>query len=416
MRDFGGSMSERRHPVGVFNFVVVATAMLAIEALIMLFLSALPPMPAFPEAMLDAMLLGFLILPVLYAFVLRPLNRKVAELETAREQLEANRDLDRHANKMGLLRELGGLLLTSITEEEAAGLIGNYLAGLFPDASGTLYLFNNSRDAMETFADWGEDDPPRLPSFSPDDCWAIRRGQLHISGKAGPQPACAHCASAPEAEHLCLPMIAAGDVVGLLHVVLASGDVSYDQDFVVAVAESIALGLANLKLRAVLSMQAVRDPLTGLFNRRHMEESFTRELSRAARNDEPVAVMMLDLDGFKTLNDTCGHLVGDRYLREFAGLLKFAIREEDMACRYGGDEFALILPETARETALARAEEILAGAKRISMPDDVSIPPVSVSIGLAMFPADGTDAVRLLETADGALYEAKVSRDAVRVG
>src|SRR5262249_40067864 len=130
------------------------------------------------------------------------------------------------------------------------------------------------------------------------------------------------------------------------------------QRLAVTVAEHVGLALANLRLRETLRSQSIQDPLTGLFNRRYMEETLDLEPARASRADRSIAVIMLDIDHFKSLNDASGHEAGDALLRELAGALKARVREGDIACRFGGEEFVLILPEASLELATRRALEL----------------------------------------------------------
>jgi len=173
-------------------------------------------------------------------------------------------------------------------------------------------------------------------------------------------------------------------------------------------AEQTALALANLNMREVLRMQSVRDPLTGLYNRRYMEESLERELRRATRKNSSVGLMMLDVDHFKRFNDTFGHEAGDSVLRTLGNLFRTQFRGEDVVCRYGGEEFTIILPEASLETTCQRAEELREAAKKdVAQLGGQSLEPVSLSIGVSSFPTNGTTGEALLRAADAALYRAK---------
>jgi len=175
-------------------------------------------------------------------------------------------------------------------------------------------------------------------------------------------------------------------------------------------AEQMSLAFANLMLRETLKYQSVRDPLTGLFNRRHMEESLERELHRAARNSKPVAVLMIDLDHFKRLNDSVGHEAGDVLLRELGSLLGSSIRGGDIACRYGGEEFLIILVDCALEPACQRAEVLKEQVRNMQIHHrGQTLHQVTVSIGVAAFPDHGTSAQQIINLADKALYKAKAS-------
>jgi len=172
--------------------------------------------------------------------------------------------------------------------------------------------------------------------------------------------------------------------------------------------EQSALALANLRLRETLRSQSVRDPLTGLFNRRYMEETLEREIRRAERGARPLSVMMLDLDHFKQFNDTFGHSAGDSLLRELGTMLRANLRAGDIACRFGGEEFVLILPEAALNCARSRAEQLRETAKHLHVSHlGESLGPVTISLGVAAFPEHGASGEDLIENADAALYRAK---------
>ena len=173
---------------------------------------------------------------------------------------------------------------------------------------------------------------------------------------------CRHVSSDPPGSYLCVPMMAQGEVMGIFHL---RKDTPEDQEqmkaigqFAATVAETMALALANLKLRETLRNQAIRDGLTGLFNRRYLEETLERELSRSKRQGTPLGVIMLDLDHFKEYNDTYGHNAGDELLCALGQLIQDQIRREDIACRFGGEEFLLIMPGAPMDVALERANEL----------------------------------------------------------
>jgi diguanylate cyclase (GGDEF)-like protein len=175
-----------------------------------------------------------------------------------------------------------------------------------------------------------------------------------------------------------------------------------------ALAEHIALTVSNLDLREALHLQAIRDPLTGLYNRRYMQESLEREIHRARRRERPLSLMMLDIDHFKRYNDTFGHPAGDDALRLVGETLLCNVRAEDLACRYGGEEFVVILPECPLQQAAVRAEDVRTRLKELYEERAGELPEaLTVSIGVAAF-RETTDKVDLLiKCADEALYEAK---------
>ena len=177
-----------------------------------------------------------------------------------------------------------------------------------------------------------------------------------------------------------------------------------------AAAEHVGLAINNLKLRETLHRQSLCDALTGLYNRRYLEEALAKEVMRSVRSERPLAVLMIDIDHFKQVNDTWGHPLGDRLLADFGAFLLDHVRAEDIACRYGGEEFTLILRDTPREAALARAESIRAQVEQDLLADTREGPDrLTISIGLAIHPADARDPASLVAEADRALYAAKAA-------
>lgn len=160
-------------------------------------------------------------------------------------------------------------------------------------------------------------------------------------------------------------------------------------------------------LQIQLREQAMRDRLTGLYNRRYFEESLSRELARAGRAGHPVALILMDLDYFKRINDTFGHLAGDRVLQSFADLLAYSSRSSDIACRYGGEEFVLTLPGMTLEAACQRAEQIRQGFAATQVWVGDNLIQTTLSAGVGTFPADGKTGEQLLQVIDAALYQAK---------
>ncbi|MGM9320599.1 GGDEF domain-containing protein [Deinococcus aquaticus] len=173
-------------------------------------------------------------------------------------------------------------------------------------------------------------------------------------------------------------------------------------------ADRLSIALANLRLQETLKHQSVRDALTGLFNRRYMEETGGRELARAQRHGQPVSVLMLDVDHFKRFNDVHGHAIGDAVLRRLGSVLSRQFREEDIACRYGGEEFLVLLPGCTADAALERAEVLrqAVGSLPVAAPDTEGLT-VTVSVGIAATVRGSGVLSDLIAQADQALYAAK---------
>lgn len=323
------------------------------------------------------------------------------------------------------LSELGDSLQACQKVEEAYQMSRSALANILGNRPGALYILNPSRDLVESVAIWNNCSTTE-PVFHPDDCWGLRRGKLY-EGSGGPLP-CAHVHFAGAANYLCVPLIAQGETLGVLYIedrasLIASSPeaVQFEQTTLQrrasAVAERVSLALANLKLRELLRNQSIRDPLTGLFNRRYLEESLNRELHRANRTRRSVSLVMLDLDHFKHFNDTFGHQVGDILLKEVANVIKGRVRAGDLACRFGGEEFSLIIAEIDTAGTYRCVDNIRDAIKHLSLHHrGQTLGTITVSAGIATYPAHGESAEDLVRAADEALYRAKkAGRDCIVV-
>jgi len=346
-------------------------------------------------------------------------RRRVEQaLQTSKEKLTAwVNELEMRNRDITLLNEMTDLLQTCIDDRETNAVIAQSLPQIFTAESGALYVLSESRNFLEAVVSWG--DTLQIEKiFRPQECWALRRARLHVVEGTGVGLRCSHVDPAVAGTYLCMPMMAQGEAIGLLHLTSGTspGKLSETkQRMAVTVTEHIGLALANLKLRETLRDQSVRDPLTGLFNRRFMEESLERELSRATRSQRTLGLIMIDIDHFKHFNDTYGHEAGDTLLRELGGFLQINVREGDIACRYGGEEFILILPEVTISAAVQRAEQLREEFKhRIVKYDGQSLGTITLSFGVALFPLHAATTDALLRQADKALYRAKeAGRDRV---
>jgi diguanylate cyclase (GGDEF)-like protein len=343
---------------------------------------------------------------------------RTAELVATNEQLVASvRRAEGHAEQITQLTALGQLLQSCHSAEEIFGVVQHAIRKLFPADSGGLAMLRASGNLMETMAVWG-DAPPRQRVFSPDECWGFRRGRPHLVEEGDSPLRCAHLTPEDGPVSMCVPMVAQGDNLGILQFSFSSSDdreptpepglQSTRGRLAVALAEHIGLALANLRLREALRNQSIIDPLTGLFNRRYLEQTLERECRRAVRAGRPLAVVMLDVDHFKRFNDTWGHEGGDAVLKDLAALLLRSFRGEDMACRYGGEEFVLVLADASLEAARERAEQLRRQIGELSVRHrGEPLGAITASLGLAGLPEHGVTPETLLATADQALYDAK---------
>ncbi len=316
-------------------------------------------------------------------------------------------ELEERTREMAILNDMVSLFQTCRAPEEAYGIVGKMAPGLFAGQGGALAIVHPSRNLVETVANWG--DPNCVANvFQVDDCWALRRAQPHLVLDSQSGLTCQHLTVVPPA-YICVPLFAQGDVLGCFHVNAGAGQLSdQKQQLAKTVADAIALSLANLRLRESLRQQSIIDLLTGLFNRRYMEETLEREVRRCARAQRPLSVILLDLDRFKTFNDTHGHAAGDVLLGALGSFLRSHVRAEDIACRYGGEEFTLILPDSSLEAAAQRAELLRVGVNTLRVEyGGRIIGPVTISLGVASFPEHGPSGTVALRVADEALYRAK---------
>ncbi len=348
-------------------------------------------------------------------------ERKRAEIELKEANHKLNRwisDLEERTWEMKQISGMGEHLQSCQTLSEICAIGAQYVRVLYPQSRGAICLFNSSRDLVEAAQIWG--DPPYTNDvFVPSDCWGIRRNRPHLVDMEHPGLLCGHMNGPEDIDTLCTPMMANGEFMGILHL----NSVSVNDDYhglaqlqsserriqiILEMAEHIAMALSNLKLRDALRQQSIRDSLTGLFNRRYMEETLDRELSRAGREKKPVGIMMFDIDHFKDFNDISGHDAGDTLLRELGAYLVKSTRGADIVCRYGGEEFVAVLPGASLAETGDRAQSLRQGVKDLLVYHlGRPLGKCTISIGVSAYPDDGTTSEEILKRADTALYRAK---------
>jgi len=306
------------------------------------------------------------------------------------------------------------MLQSAENHEDAGAVLEATAKRLLPDFRGALYIFNNSRDRLDLATNWprGEGYSP-AEALVPGNCWALKRGKFHINDPHAGTLCCMHNGGVMSTIEV--PMIARGKVHGLLMLATDAPDgtevLQGISRMARALADSMSLALANIGLQEKLRTQSLRDPLTGLYNRRYMEDALDRYLNMAERSQQATSVVMIDLDNFKKLNDTHGHAKGDTVLREVAAQLVGALRPSDVASRYGGEELLVILPNCGLEDALLKAEILRSRIASLTETHGMSI---SASLGVATVPETSTEA-DVVAMADKALYAAKqAGRNCVR--
>ncbi len=291
------------------------------------------------------------------------------------------------------------------TDEELAQVISVFVPRVLPGIPGSLYAHNNSRNLLIPIAGWGGMEP-EPEGFAPDECWALRRGQSHFVAEPGSDIVCGHVADKHAIYH-CEPLLAGGEVIGTLYL---AGRIDVESQFRLTVmAENIASALVNHRLQRGLREQTIRDPLTGLFNRRYMEETLSIEIARARRSGAPLSLVMCDIDHFKRFNDDFGHDAGDAVLQAVASEMRSRFRDGDVICRYGGEEFTIIAPGTSAEALANRVEIVREAITKVMLQQSGrALGSTSMSFGIATWNDDmDRNGAMLIHTADAALYRAK---------
>ena len=346
------------------------------------------------------------------------IKRLAEETKRTNERLTGMvKKLEEQERQNAILTEMRDMLQACSKMEETAPIIMGFMKKLFPASQGALFLLSNSRSDLESVVTWG-DFPTSSDSnvFSPDACWGLRRGRAHVVDDINIGPICPHLNNTLSAPYVCLPLMAKGDILGLLHLKNAfnPGDLEHNPEkadlrqWALTLSEYLSLSIANVKLSESLSMQSILDPQSGLYNRRFMEESLQREMLRAARKQTHIGIIMGDLDHFKKFNDVYGHAAGDKIIVQIGKLFKERFRGSDIACRYGGEEFLIILPETSLEDTFKRADTLREDIKKMEMVFQGQIlGAITMSMGIASYPEKGTRMEELLRVADTALYKAK---------
>jgi diguanylate cyclase (GGDEF)-like protein len=303
--------------------------------------------------------------------------------------------------------EFADTLQVANDEDEAQQLLKRYLERILAPATAVVLNRNNSADRLEAATPLPDGSPlaATLRGAEPRSCLAVRSSRTHREG--GERPAllsCAVCAPCPGAS-ACVPLVVGGKVIGS---VLMAGPAPYSEADEQRIRESVSLAapvLANLRNLAIAEIRAATDGLTGLPNKRAVTDALKRIFAQASTTSSPLALLVLDVDHFKKVNDTRGHAVGDQVLANIGAVIRSVLRARDFAGRNGGEEFTILLPDTEIRMALPIAERVRAAIAEISLPgSDVA---VTVSIGVAGFPDHAGTPDQLERLADAALYLAK---------
>ncbi|MCG8551995.1 MAG: GGDEF domain-containing protein [Desulfobacterales bacterium] len=337
-------------------------------------------------------------------------------LETTNLQLKIKtKALEKNIALHSKLSELIHFLQVCNTMDELFHLISNAAQKMFKRSTGRLFITKESGTYLHLVAAWG-DKKQMSEFFSPNDCWGLRLGKIYYYDPELDRPKCKHIGDKVDAVFNCIPFTANGEIIGLLNVQMKRSDYENfnqgDQKNVEQVlrifSEQISLAISNLRLHEKMKYLAIHDPLTGLYNRQYLEETFEKEFNRAKRNKSRLGLMMIDLDHFKAFNDTHGHSAGDLLLQELGQLMKNFFRAEDCCCRFGGEEFVVLLSDISLSDLKEKGETFRQRISEISLTYQGRIlKNVTGSIGISVFPGCGESLHLLIEAADKALYIAK---------
>lgn len=307
----------------------------------------------------------------------------------------------------------------SLAVEEAYAVTAQSLGALLPDDGGALYLKDPRLDLYHPVSAWGNTDPPPT-SISSQDCWALRRGRRHRVIAGSDDIRCAHTIS-PSADRssLCVPVMTFGEPLGLLHFASRRDSQSFPESVqtVGLVADLLAMAIVNIRLRDRIQDMVERDYLTGLYNRKPAEEHFSRLLKKASRENASISLIMMDIDHFGYFTDNYGYGTAHAVLRDLSAFLNEYLHSDDLACKFSGDEFLLVLPGNSLEDARKRAEHIRELLKdRAQYEGHRHMRRITLSIGVAAFPDHGKTTGDLIQSVISAVKRAKEDgRDRVAV-
>lgn len=354
------------------------------------------------------------LMAVLFLLVIRESKKlRIAEQAALHSQLKLEGSLQQlqiETESGKLLNELQANLQICVNPPEAYEVLGAYAQRFIPNSAGAVFAIDSSRNLMGVMASWGDSLSPTQHILSPEDCCAMRGSRLHLRVENSQGITCRHFSGSIPDAYACLPLAALGETLGILHISAGSSDMftAARLAMVQQAGEYAALRLANLRLREKLHDQSIRDPLTGLYNRRFLEATLEQELHRSSRHHTGLGVIMADIDKFKNFNDTFGHTAGDIVLKEVAAMLRRSVRTEDIVCRYGGEEFLMVLPDTSLESVRERTELMREAIAKLELQHaGHSLGKITASFGIS-FSQDGVLTPEiLLRYADEALYESK---------
>ncbi|MEH2214171.1 diguanylate cyclase [Nostoc sp.] len=334
-------------------------------------------------------------------------------IEAQRSLTDLNRQLEEktlelEAKKRELiyLSDMADMLYSCESEDEVYQVVAFTCSKLFPTMSGCICIIANSKNYVQINRIWG-DKISSKEIFSLSDCWALRRGKFNLLSPRNSGLICSHLIEPVSGAHLCVPLFAEGEVVGILHLDALEEISPEDRQTSEIIARTLGIALNNLSIKQRLTHENLRDGMTQLFNQSYMESITEQRLAEAERSGQPLSIIFLDIDNFKSYNSRYGHVTANIVLQGLAKLLLKSIRSFDIACRWGGEEFVIVMPNMTLETLKKRVEQLRVDIEQMQLKDgDRLLESITASFGIAVS-EPGITVKDFLNRANQAMLEAK---------
>ncbi|WP_414516924.1 diguanylate cyclase [Nostoc sp. PCC 9305] len=323
----------------------------------------------------------------------RQLEEKTLELEAKKRELI-------------YLSDMTDMLYSCESKDEVYQVVALTCSKLFPNMSGCVYIISNSKNYVQINSMWGGERSSK-EIFSLSDCWALRRGKLNLLSPRNSGLICSHLIEPVSGAHLCVPLFGQGEVVGILHI-YAPEEISPEvQQTSEIIARTLGIALNNLSIKQRLTHENLRDGMTQLFNQSYLQSITEQRLAEAERSGQPLSMIFLDIDNFKSYNSRYGHVTANIVLQGLAKLLLKSIRSFDIACRWGGEEFVIVMPNMTLETLRKRVEQLRLDIEKMQLKDgDQILESITASFGIAVS-EPGITVKDFLNRANQAMLEAK---------
>ncbi|MFS0518010.1 diguanylate cyclase [Nostoc sp. UIC 10607] len=335
-------------------------------------------------------------------------------IEAQRSLTDLNRQLEEKAleleakkRELIYLSDMADMLYSCESEDEMYQVVALTCSKLFPKMSGSIYITANSKNYVQMNSFWGGQRSSK-EIFSLSDCWALRRGKLNLlSPHNNSGLMCSHLIQPLSGTHLCVPLFGQGEVVGILHIDTLEEISPEAQQITEIIARTLGIALNNLSIKQRLTHDSLRDGMTQLFNQSYMQSITEQRLAEAERLGQPLSVIFLDIDNFKSYNSRYGHVTANIVLQGLAKLLLKSIRSFDIPCRWGGEEFVIVMPNMTLETLRKRVEQLRIDIEQMQLKDgDRILESITASFGIAVS-EPGITVKDFLDRANQAMLEAK---------